>query len=119
MVQEVIHLEAELQPLRLRDREILEQAQIGVEVMRPIDDRQQRRTILANRVWGCETAAVDVLVRPQARQRIASHDRVKLFGVGAQNGLIVDLNTSRVSCTDRPGIIALLSCMLKLSFGLL
>ena len=48
VVQEVVSVEAELQLLRLLDLEVLEQPQVGVEERRPVDRRQNARTILAD-----------------------------------------------------------------------
>src|SRR4051812_30255383 len=58
MVEEVIHLDSELQLLRLRDLEVLEQRKIRIEVGGTVSDRKQSRAILPRHGRGGEAASV-------------------------------------------------------------
>src|SRR3984893_11008663 len=62
MVQEVIGLNPELHLFRLRNGEVLEQRQVGVEIPRSVGHREKSGPVLANRGGGGETIPVDVLV---------------------------------------------------------
>src|SRR5579875_2892894 len=78
MVQEVVAIHAELQLLRFCDAEILEQSQVHVENPRPVNGREDRRTVLADLRGHSEATCVDVLVRSKVGPRVAREDGIKL-----------------------------------------
>src|SRR5215472_4442624 len=65
VIQEVIPVDTELQLLRLRNLEILEEPKIPVEEYRTVDRRQLGRAVLADLRRETEAARVDELVVPQ------------------------------------------------------
>ena len=107
VVQEVVALNAELQILRFRHSEILEDSQVGVKVRGSVCDRQQGRAVLANRSWSGKAIAVHVLMLSQMGCGIASDNRIELHGIRSQDGLVVVKNSllQRVSryaiCSSR------------------
>src|SRR3954451_18302637 len=71
MIKKVIRVHPQLEVLALRDVEVLEQAEVGIEVRRSIDGRQRRRTVLPDLIGEGEAALVDELVRAQIRLGVA------------------------------------------------
>src|SRR6266545_3567980 len=100
MVEEVIRLNPELKPLRLRDVEVLENRQIGIEESRSIGDRQKRRPVLAHRDRCGKTVGVDELMPSQARFRVAGYDWVELHRIGSKYRLIVDRDAKSFGIVD-------------------
>src|SRR4029077_2133041 len=78
VIQEVIPIDSELQLLRLRDLDILEEPKIPAKECRAVDGRELGRAVLADLRRETETARVDELIVPQTRLRIACQDRVEL-----------------------------------------
>src|SRR5947209_2087829 len=93
VVQEVVALNAELQILRFRHSEILEDSQVGIKVRRSVCHRQQGRAVLANDSWSGKAIAVHVLMRSQMRCGIAGDERIELHGIGSEDGLVVIRNS--------------------------
>ena len=93
VIEEVVALNAELQILRFRHSEVLEQSQVGVKVRRSVCNGQQGRAVLADRSRSGKAIAVHVLMLSQMGRGIAGDDGIELHGIRAQDGLVVDKNS--------------------------
>src|SRR5262249_29416073 len=75
VIEEIIRVEAELQLFALADVEILEQAEVGVEVGRSVDRWKHGGAVLADLRGEAEATRVDELMRPEIGSRVASENR--------------------------------------------
>jgi len=78
VIEEVVSVQADLQPLLFGDCEVLEQAEIGVEERGSVNHRQSCGAVLSDLRREAEAARIDELMRSQIRARIAGQNRRKL-----------------------------------------
>src|SRR6185503_7876301 len=103
MVQEVVSIHPELQSVRLRELEVLEQGHIPVEVRRTVRYWNEGWAVLPNRGRSSKAIPIDELVGTSARIGIAGHKWVQLNRICAENRLVVDCDTVRGLGSDRTG----------------
>src|SRR3954447_24745519 len=77
MIQEVVRVETELQPLGFADLEVLEHSEIRVHESRSVDRRGNRRSVLTRTCRQRQTIAIDELMILEIRTRIARPDWVE------------------------------------------
>ena len=90
VIEEVVRLCPELQLHPFPDGEVLEHRKVRIEECRSVRRRKQGWAVHAGCRRSGKTVAVDELVRPGMRVRVAGQIRMQLLSIRAQDGLVID-----------------------------